>query len=305
MSAKENLLSRLKYLEIALSSSDVIDISLDENDHNGAANLLRKGLGIVAFNILEDFIKEKSQEALNSLSISGAKYSDLTIKLQEATTLGALKALAFRAKIEKKDGGSWLSLIQDESKNISSTSSDSFTLSKFSFVHESSNISYADIKDLLSAFNISGGWQTLKKVSDDIGGGVNDLAQSYKNAFERRHSAAHTSGFKYEFSWLSNIKSEIIAISASIDILLTVLCRLVDASPLKKMDEHQVIPNINYRFLVSESGVFKEKKTLTSRSIKNWANIEDAILALEPLSRSRKEILIVHSSSGRIEGWFT
>lgn len=62
MNAKEVLLEKSYYLRAAKDSSDVQDRAPSEKKHNGTANLIRKGLGIVGFNVLEDFIKFRSTE---------------------------------------------------------------------------------------------------------------------------------------------------------------------------------------------------------------------------------------------------
>ncbi|EOA9034786.1 HEPN domain-containing protein [Vibrio harveyi] len=305
MSAKDELLDRIKYLNVAVNSESLINVGIGTSDHNGAANLLRKGLGIVAFNILEDFIKAKSHEALVSISSSGIRYDNLPEKLQEATTLGALKALAFRAKLEKKDGGDWLSMIQNESGNINSTANRNFSLSQYSFANESSNVSAQEILDILKAFNISGGWNKLKDISDSIFGGVANLSDSYKNAAERRHNAAHVANFEYQHSWLSNIQAEIISIAAAIDIILTAMCRLVTSSPTSALNEHDLDAALNYRYLCFENGVYKEKTTITARSIKNWDSVPIALNTLQPRLLPRNEFLIVLNSSGRVCDWYS
>lgn len=304
MSAKTELLDRIKYLNVALNSVSVIDSGIGLNDHNGAAKLLRKGLGIVAFNILEDFIKARSLEALDAISNSGIRYSDLSDKLQEATTLGALKALAFRAKIAKKDGGNWMSMIHDETGNINSTSTRNFTLSKYSFAYENSNIGANEITEMLRAFNITGGWDKLRSISNAIFGGVANLSESYKNAAERRHNAAHVAQFEYEYSWLQNIEAEILAIAASLDIILSALCRLIDAQPQKKLSEHNLDAQLNYRYLCEESGLYKEKKNPNSRTIKNWNDLNNAVQTLQPTLTSRNEFLIVLNRAGRVTNWY-
>lgn len=305
MSAKIELLERIKYLNFAIESEALINTGVGVSEHNGAANLLRKGLGIVAFNILEDFIKAKSFEALASISNSGIHYTNLSDKLQEATTLGALKALSFRAKLEKKDGGDWMTMIQHESGNINSTANRNFSLSKYSFASENSNVSSQEVVDMLKAFNISGGWAKLKEISDAISGGVANLSESYKNTSDRRHNAAHVVNFEYEHSWLSNIQAEIVSIAASIDIILTAICRLVTSSPDKKLSEHDLNSALKYRYLCLESDVYKEKSSLTSRSVKNWLSLQDALVTLEPSLIIRNEFLIVLNSSGRVCDWYS
>src|SRR5690606_29942568 len=118
MSAKTDLFNRLQYLNSAAGLELLVDVGIGASEHNGVANLLRKGLGIVAFDILEDYIKNKASESLDIISSSGIAFSDLTSSLQESAIVGALRTLNFRAAMEKKDKGDYKSLIQDESFKI-------------------------------------------------------------------------------------------------------------------------------------------------------------------------------------------
>lgn len=303
MSAKSELFSRLQYLDNAVNNQALIDDGVVPTEHNGAANLLRKGLGIVAFNILEDYIKNKALETLAHISASGVSFLDLPPKLQEASTIGALKALTFRAKLEKKDQGDWLTLIQDEAIKIHSTTNDSYELSKFSLVSANSNVSAEEVSQLMQAFSIAGGWNKLKEVSNNINGGITDLAQSYKNATERRHNAAHTANYRYEYGWLTAIKREILSISASLDILLTARCRQIDADITKNLTDHNIDDVLNYRYLESHGTIYKETISVGGRSRKNWDSCEEAIATLKPRLISNNEFLIILDSSSRVINW--
>lgn len=306
MSAKSDLFLRLQHLNAAVNLPNLVDIGILPSEYNGVANLLRKGLGIVAFNILEDFIKIKATETLETLSNSLIAFTNLTDSLQESAVFGALRTLSFRAGLEKKEGGDYKLLIQDESLKIHSTKGIGiFELSKFSFFHSSSNISATEIPDFLKALGINGGWATLKQVSDAIGGGLLDLSQSYNNAASRRHSAAHTTSFYYNITWISNIKNDILAITASFDILITARCRQVNSNPGNRLDSHDINNALNYRFLEFSSGnTYRETTAIGGRSRKNWPNLNDAVNFLQPQLLARNEFLIILDASKRIEDWF-
>lgn len=304
MSAKTELFDRIKHLDHAISLPVLIDNGIIPNHHNGAANLLRKGLAIVAFNVLEDFIKNKSLEALKHVSESGLPFSMLPSKLQEASITGALNALTFRAKIEKKDGGDWKLLVQEEALKIHSTKNENFELSKFSLLSANSNIGAEEVTNLIGAFGINGGWSTLKTVSDKIGGGLTDLNQSYKNAADRRHNAAHSAAFRYEYQWLSEIKHEILSISASLDILLTARCRQIDNNLGKKLDEHNINNALKYRFLEDSVNCYKETAQIGGRSKKNWSELDTAIATLRPQLRAKNEFLVILDTQKRIKDWY-
>lgn len=308
MSAKSELFIRLKYLDEAIKNPALIDDGIAPSSHNGSANLLRKGLGIVAFNILEDFIKNKTQETLENISNSGISFDKLSDKLQVASTLGALNALKFRADMLKKNDDNWQQLIHEESLKIHSTENGTFELSKLSLLSSGSNVTPKELVDTIGVFSIPGGWTTLKSVSDAIYGGVVRLDEAYKNASGRRHQSAHVVGFDYLYSWLRDIKREILAISASFDILLSARVRQVNRDISIAMNEHNIDDELKYRFLKKEivrgREIYKETTIIGGRSRKNWDNFDNAISYLNPRLISNKEFLIILDTSGSLVDWY-
>ncbi len=307
MSAKSDLMTRLEYLSDAIVEPSLIDIGVSPSTHNGVANLLRKGLGIVAFNIIEDFIKKRAEEALLSVSNSGVSFANLTNALKESSTLGALKSLLFNANLLKKDPAFDIrNLIQTESYNIYSTKVHPFSLSKYSLVYSGSNVSSSEIADLLKSFGIDNCWPRLKLISDSICGGIPDLSSAFNNASERRHNAAHNVNFNYSHVWLSNIKSEILAIAAAIDIALSAKCRQINRFPTNQISGLDISVDLNYRFIERVSPtLFKERKTLRGKVIKNWSTLTAAIAKHKPSLITKKEFLIILDSSSRITDWHT
>jgi len=308
MSAKSDLFTRLEYLDEAIKNPALISTDIAMTPHNGSANLLRKGLGIVAFNILEDFIKNKTQETLDNISNTGISFSDLSEKLQTASTLGALNALKFRADLEKKNNGNWQQLIHEESLKIySSTSEGNFALSKFSLLSSGSNVTPKEVIDTISTFGISGGWTKLQNISDKINAGVLRLDESYKNASSRRHKSAHTVNFLYQYTWLEAIKKEILAISASFDILLSARIRQIKNNTSLPMNNHNIDDELKYRYLkkdiVRRRIVYKEKVDITGRSRRNWDNLQNAISTLKPNLSQNNEFLIILDTSGSLIDW--
>lgn len=304
MSAKSELFTRLQFLESAVALPELIDQGIMPNEHNGRANLLRKGLGIVAFNILEDFVKNRTVEGLDALSTSTILFPNLPAKLQEAATLKALNAILFRAKLEKRTGGNWLGLIQTESQKIYSTQNPTFELSRYSLVSSSSNIGEDDIGELLAAFGVPAGWAVLKQVSDRIGGGLPDLRAAYNNAADRRHSAAHSATFQYNHQWLSGIKHEIVTIASAIDILLFEVCRQVRLRPTQTLESHNAKALLKFRFLEHKAGKVRETTTIGGRAKKVWPTLTMAVGTIRPNLGAQNEFLVVLDESKRISDWY-
>lgn len=303
MNAKDELFDRIKYLDYAINQPNLIDVGIAQSEENGAANLLRKGIGIVAFNVLEDFIKNKTIEALKIVSDSGIEFSNLSPKLQDASILDSLNALHFRAKLSKKSGGNWKSLIQEEALKIHSTQNENFEFSKFTLLSSNSNVLPDEIPDVLSKFCVSGGWNKLKNVSDSVGGGVPDLHMAYRNASDRRHNCAHSASFRYEYSWLSQLKRDIISIASAFDILLIARCRQIKRNLLTNISDHNIDDDLNFRYLEESSGKYRETTAIGGRARKVWNSLVEAENSLKPNLATRKEFLIILDSAKNTSNW--
>ena len=95
------------------------------------------------------------------------------------------------------------------------------------------------------------------------------------------------------------------AISASIDIVVSARCRQANKLPLIPLISQVLNDELNFRFLELHGVIYKETKTIGGRSKKNWADLNTAIASLQPLLSGRKEFLIVLDSGRRITDWIT
>ena len=130
--ARRNFLDRLAVFSRTLNSDYLRDKGVVLNSRNEKARILRNGISIIAFTILEDFIKERTGEILGGISTSTIAFNLLSPKIQQATTFNAMKSILQRANNMKRGNEDWLSFIQDEAKNIASSANFPFSLSKFS-----------------------------------------------------------------------------------------------------------------------------------------------------------------------------
>lgn len=308
MSAKEKLITRMLTLDNTLLLPALINQTNGNTLANNSATLLRKGLGIVVFNILEDFIKERTVEMFTTISSSLTNFNLLPDEMQEAATLGALRGITARAVLEKKAQGNWLSLIQQEAMNINSTALvNGFTISSFSLMADGSNVYVDDIPKVMRCLNIEGGWDTLQRISNLINGGIPNLRQSFMNISSRRHKAAHVANYDYEHGWLMDSINEIYAISSSFDLALTARCRELVATPAIALIKSNIHTSVICRFLIHnpQRGYYSEKTSITSsRSVKNWTNYNTAVQNIAPRCLSNNQYLIALNSQSRITNWY-
>ena len=131
--AKDTFLVRLSNFENALSSDDLLSRALTDRLHNEKARMLRNGMAIVGYTILEDFIKKRIGEILKDIGRTGINFSALPIKLKEAAVVSALKGVQTRADNLKRASEDHITFIQEETGYISSTKSPVFELSEYTF----------------------------------------------------------------------------------------------------------------------------------------------------------------------------
>lgn len=291
----------------------VHDKGIGPNLHNGKANLLRKGLGIMSFNILEDYIKDRTIEILNEISNSGIIFTNLPDKLIESSVLGSLPAIQTIAKrMKKNQDPNWLSTAIDNISAVASSkySNTNYQLSHSTFFHSTSNIEAEQVGDVLASIGIDGQWPVLTEIARKFGFGSPDLRQTFVNMSSRRHSAAHESGSAYEYTWLTNIRSEILSIASAYDAALSLRVKILKANPGVKATKMNINSNIRVRYLYPKtSEVLQEKIDISAKSIKNWHDELAAINALKPQLNAKNEFLIVYcinqvTNAIEFKNWF-
>ena len=83
--AKDVFLNRLSDFKNALSSNDLISRTLVDRGHNEKARMLRNGMAIIGYTILEDFIKRRLGEIFKDIGNSGISFNALPPKIKEAS----------------------------------------------------------------------------------------------------------------------------------------------------------------------------------------------------------------------------
>lgn len=190
LSAKDNFISRIQSLRKTLSIDAVSQKSLTEKDHNEIAKLLRNGLAVVGFVTLEDFIKTRTSEIVSLIGAIGINFTDLPDKIQKAATVEALSAMQFQLRRIDNPSDKMID-IQAQAEKIASTANSNYEITPYAFMHNQSNISTDTVKQVLKCFNVIDPWKQMSELSSRLNLAALPLSNSYKNAADRRHKAAH------------------------------------------------------------------------------------------------------------------
>ncbi|WP_159065982.1 MAE_28990/MAE_18760 family HEPN-like nuclease [Deinococcus ficus] len=305
--ARIDLQKRLSAFAGALKTDAITTKTLADVEHNASAQILRNGLAVIGFAMMEDFIRNRTGEILDRAGSGQTRFTELPQVLQNAAVVEIYKSVQMQAKLQQLDSNQRIVLFQDIAKHIVSTQTAAFHLPRWSFGFDQSNLSDSTIDTILSAFWCKDGWQSMKTVASRCGVGIPDLKSTFKAAASRRHSAAHNSSASVEFSDLDSFKNEIIAISMCFDLIISLgLRRTLDRDNKVVVNGNPLAGgHVKVRFIEVEGGKFKERLPNKPRAIKSSNTLEDALNQAYPRAKQAEEAIIIRPSGGFPTAWTT
>ncbi|WP_152645232.1 hypothetical protein [Kitasatospora griseola] len=298
MLSHDSLLRRIETIEQAASDPFLIDRVLTDIEHNDRARLLRNGLMVVAFTSLEDFIRARTGELLESISRTVLPFSDLPEMLQTAATMGAMRAARSRAEMAKSAGEDAQALLQEAAAHVASTAGGALQLSRYSLGYSGSNVSSSEIAGILATFHASDAWNEITSIASRCGAGSMPLKAAYDQAIQLRHSAAHRPDANVQPRDLQNFCSQAVAIALGFDIIASRAARLIrEGDPAILAGKVKLSGAIKIRFLDAEARGSVERKEGVARAV---SVNKDATEALKNAARNaslKKEPLVSRGPS--------
>ena len=162
--ARASFVTGLNALRASLSEPWIQDLTPADVGHNERARLIRNGLAIMQFSLLEEFIRARTAELLGKLDTSRIAFASLPEKLQLAATRGAIRALDYQSRY--KGASDAIAMIGSHAQGIASVLGPStYKLSEMCFGRSKANLTEDDIRDVLSAVHVEKPWLALDQLS--------------------------------------------------------------------------------------------------------------------------------------------
>ncbi len=172
--------------------------TLDKLSNNrSAAHLRLNGLSVVAFAVLEDFVRRRAFEIIRWLGEQKVPFSALPAALQSTILIGTLKGLNF--SLDKEEKVDRALIVQLEGMLLGQTGENGkFVPSEYFFGRSSSNVSERVIKELLHAI----GFKEVQAAFSSVGrkfrlSDANKIFDIFGGLAKKRHLAAHTFPLDY------------------------------------------------------------------------------------------------------------
>lgn len=299
---RQDFIERISIFKSSLNTPNTLDQQLNNVDHNNIAKLLRNGLAVVGFVALEDFIKNRTYEVLCEIASSQISFNNLTDELKKRTIVVALESIYANLKFQDDK----ISYVQSEAKIIASSLLTNYQLNKHAFGYKSFNMNDEEVSSILKAFYVKRPWQEQTLLSSHIGLTTLDLTTSFKNAMNRRHSAAHDVSCVIPTGDLVYYVKEAIAIALTFDALL------VSAKNKLINDNYNFINNkigtvwseINLSRIQKQGNKWKYKRDSSKRALKTNSNLELLINDSVPIALANHECLLVYNEMNEIVAWY-
>jgi hypothetical protein len=181
-----------------------------------SSQLLRNGLAVVVFALLEDFIRRRTQELLAELP-GKRPYGDLTDSLREASSSGAFLAAPGQARRISNWGGNSRSFLVSVARDIASTGSSRPVLSPMSLGFRGSNLGQDEVPGILKALKVDKSWPCLDNIARRAGSGGIPLKDAFREIAQRRHQAAHQGAASVPLQDLISSADQVLAIALAFD----------------------------------------------------------------------------------------
>lgn len=265
--------------------------------------MLRNGLAVVSFAALEDFIKKRSSEAMGEISRSSVPFSNLPEKLQNAATYEVISALTYQVSLREKVAKA--SYIQEQALKIASTATTNYELSDHTFAHNQANVSDRVIGDILKSFNVIDPWKQMSTIASNVGLTGLPLVESYKNAVQRRHKAAHVAATDTPQNDILQFVKEAFAIALGFDALISKSIQKFRENDIGHISGDSKVDSndIEFRLLKYSDSYWKEYINANTRAYRR----EEDINVLKPMTKNRasiaKQLFIEIDEDGLISNW--
>lgn len=256
--------------------------------HNIGARMLRHGLSVSAFALLEKYSERCFSELVSRIGASPVKYPLFGDKLKRFLTIDAVSGLSNR--IHFLDGPDKQTYADHQIRLLASYSSIPAVYSALGFSPKGSNVSHEDIKTAFGAFGVQAPWDKLSGIATAVGSSRVSLSSDYQNLAKTRHSSAHDpTGNVATADLETNIETAII-IGIAIDVLASALSEAFAraSTPTKLAAAITGIVHA-FRFIDQQSdGTWLER--VNNRTVKRYSN--ELAASTGALSRRRSGIVV-------------
>lgn len=188
-------------------------------------SVLRRGLVVSAYNLLETFVMERTTELLRHAGAGPTQFADLSDGQRKKALRNTLQVASRRVFRGEWDLPSLGQLAGELGASLSQ--SGGLGLHPYAFLWDGSNMSPDDLRGTLRMWHVASPFEQLRLLSGDLGfdilnplgAGQIDLREDLTSLMQMRHRCAHDSSAAISGLELRAIPNRILRVAAPFDVL--------------------------------------------------------------------------------------
>jgi hypothetical protein len=257
---------------LALTNQTLLTDTFPPTDpHNTGARILRLGVAISAFSLLEGFLEETFSELMKKIAGSKMGLPHFPPSLRYLLTVDAVSGLSTRLNFLARPDRQ--AFADKHIPLVAGYSNTPPTYTALGFSPRGSNVAHDDISSIFKAFEVDDPWTKLSRIATEIGATRVDLLQDYKNLSKTRHNSAHDPSSNVPTTDLQNHVEVAIVIAIAADILATAVGSVfVKAGKASLLKAALNALSHTYRFIDEQTDGKWLERAPSGHAIKSYAN---------------------------------
>jgi hypothetical protein len=270
-----------------------------------AGEILRRGLTVSSFNLLETFVEGRLGELTTFINQGQIHFADLPERLQKIATRRTLEVA--NARIRRMPETDIRGFVTEVGESLAAVNGP-INLSVLAWLWQGSNMGAADFADVLRGFHVKQPWDAVSALSMRLnlpafgGLGVNSASQ-LKDFGKERNLAAHDASHQVSNLWIPLAIQFVTKFSVTFDAFSSVAAHaLRNGNAAYLTNEDWTSSQIGLRRVRERARDWAEYSESGSSAFR--AGVDQHTITIGAASRCRNnDLLVVTNSSDEVVDW--
>lgn len=184
-----------------------------------AGEILRRGIAVSAYNLLETFIEGRIGEIAGYVNQGHIHFADLPDRLQKNATRGVLEVASSRIRrIPSADVRGFVEKLGNSLAAVNGP----INLSALTWLWSGSNMRDSDYASILRTFHVEKPWDAVGALAVRLGFLPGDPSSELAEFAQERHRSAHDSGHQVSNIWIPLAIDNVVKFSVTFDAFASV-----------------------------------------------------------------------------------
>jgi len=265
-----------------------------------SGEILRRGVAVSAYNLLEAFIEARLAELTIYINQGHLHFADLPERVQKQATRNLLDVANARARrIPDADLRDFVRAVGESLSAVHGA----VNLSSLTWMWSGSNMRTSDFGAVLKSFHVEAPWPSIAALSARIGLNAGDPMADLDAFAQERHRAAHDSTHQVSNLWIGLAIDHLVKFSVTLDAFASVgaaAMRRGDAAFLA--DKNWTSSVIGIRRVKARSNSWAEYTENGTSAFRVGTDLH--VVTMNAAQRcSEKDLLIVTDATGQVIDW--